>query len=638
PTLASSGTTPSPADCLADPLGPATNCCPLSTGATVTAPPYTGGSCLSQGVSTQLTARVYASPDGVNSRAQNITCQIGHLQYAAQTASVFTVDQNGVATANQPGSSIVTATVSNSGTGGAAGFFSTCPPTSIQLAIPGQSGASATVAVNTSQPLTALVKDRNGVVLTGINLQFNSTTPSTIPAGAGTVSPAFPGSATITAVCQPSSCNTAPFSQIGLYGNGDPLTSNGIQITAPGNNATVLYIASTRSQYLLPVDFSQSQPGTLIKLPYYPNSMVISQDGSSIYMGSSTALMIVSAFNNQITNTVQSVPGTVLSVSPSGSTVVVTDPDRKTVSLVTNTGAVIGTYGGVGLSAQWSPDSQTVYIAAQADSTAPGGVLLVHSAYTGWTSIPTSHQYVDVAVTVPSVGAYFATSDPVVEAHSYCPDTTSATSANPPVTTNIYYPLADDSPAKVDKISATNDGIHILGATATPSPSLSDLNVSAVTGPGTPGTPPVATQACPAISAFPANYFPTTVNAPLPLAGVTASAITGVIPASNSALAFVTYTGTGGQLPLYIPAASGPGTLNYVALSGGPTSAPVAGVFSTDNKTFYAGTSGDNQVHLISVTGTTATDSSVIAPKLPDANGNPVAPNLLVQRPKKATS
>jgi trimeric autotransporter adhesin len=610
---------------------PATNCCPLSSNATVTAPAYTGGSCLSQGVSAQLTARVYKN--GTTNPSDNITCQIGHLQYAAQTASVFTVDQNGVATAAQPGSSIVTATVSNSGTGGAAGFFSTCPPASIQLAIPGQTSTSATVAINTSQPLTALVKDAHGVVLTGINLEFNSTTPSTIQAGAGTVAPIFPGSATITAVCQPSSCNTAPFSQIGLFGNGDPLTSNGIQITTPGNNATVLYIASTQSQFLLPVDFSQSQPGTLVKLPYFPNSMVISQDGSSIFMGSSTALMIVSALNNQVTSTSQSVPGKVLSVSPSGGTVVVTDADRKTVSLVTNTGTVSSTYGGVGISAQWSPDSQTVYIAAQGD------VLLVHSPFTGWTSIPTSHQYVDVAVTVPSIGAYFATSDPVVEAHSYCPDTTSATTGNPPVTTNIYYPLADDSAAKVDKIAATNDGIHILGATATPSPALSDLNVTAVTGPVMPGAPPpIAIQACPAVGAFPANYFPTTVNAAVPLAGVTATSITGVVPASNSALAFVTYTGTSGQLPLYIPAASGPGTLNYVTLSGGPTSAPVAGVFSTDNKTFYAGTSGDNQVHLITVTGTTATDSSVIAPKLPDANGNPVAPNLLVQRPKKATS
>ncbi|MEO7028438.1 MAG: hypothetical protein ABI147_03450, partial [Acidobacteriaceae bacterium] len=119
-----------------------------------------------------------------------------------------------------------------------------------------------------------------------------------------------------------------------------------------------------------------------------------------------------------------------------------------------------------------------------------------------------------------------------------------------------------------------------------------------------------------------------------PIAGIAATSITGVFPASNSALAFVTYTGASGLLPEYVPAT---GVLTNVPLSSGAV-APVAGVFSTDNNTFFAGTSGDNQVHLITVTGTAATDTSVIAPKLPDANGNPAVPNLLVQRPKKANS
>ena len=64
----------------------------------------------------------------------------------------------------------------------------------------------------------------------------------------------------------------------------------------------------------------------------------------------------------------------------------------------------------------------------------------------------------------------------------------------------------------------------------------------------------------------------------------------------------------------------------------------MAGVWATDNKTFYVGTSGDNQVHLIGVNGTTVGESSVIAPKLPDANNNITTPNLIVQRPKRATS
>ena len=113
-----------------------------------------------------------------------------------------------------------------------------------------------------------------------------------------------------------------------------------------------------------------------------------------------------------------------------------------------------------------------------------------------------------------------------------------------------------------------------------------------------------------------------------------------MIPATNTGLSFITYTGTSGLLPYYLPAATGLGTLKYVTLGNGATtaSAPIAGVFATDNQTFYAGTSGDNQVHLIGVTGSTATETGVITPKLPDASGNTVAPNLIVQRPKRATS
>lgn len=592
----------------------ASNCCPITTGAVVVAPPYTGGSCLSQGVSTQITARAYKN--GTTNPADNITCQIGHLQYSAQNPSVLTIDQNGVATAAQPGSTILSAAVSNTGSGGAAGFFATCPPASITLSVPGQGNAtSINVGLNNSQPLTAVVKDTNGVTLTGVSLEFESTTPTTISAGSGSVVPLFPGSATITAVCQPPICNSAPFSQLGLYGNGEPITSNGIQVTATGTNATVLYIGSTQSLFLLPIDFSTGQPGSLIKLPFVPNSMVISNNGNTLYLGSSTGLMTVNAVSNTVGTANQAVPGTVLSVSPDSSTVVVTDPVRQTVSLVSGTGGVLTTNGGVGIHAEWSPDSQTVYIAAANNQ------LLVHSSYTGWFTTPTANQYLDVAVTVPSVGAFFATNTTITEGRSYCPQVTSTTPGNPPTTTAAFYPVSNNTTVETDRVAATNDGLHILGATVTPAPTLNDISVT---------FPP---QALACTIAVPPVVFNSTFGTH-PIAGIAATSITGVFPASNSALAFVTYTGASGLLPEYVPAT---GVLTNVPLSSGAV-APVAGVFSTDNNTFFAGTSGDNQVHLITVTGTAATDTSVIAPKLPDANGNPAVPNLLVQRPKKANS
>ena len=120
--------------------------------------------------------------------------------------------------------------------------------------------------------------------------------------------------------------------------------------------------------------------------------------------------------------------------------------------------------------------------------------------------------------------------------------------------------------------------------------------------------------------------------------GVTASAITGLIARSDSAAAFVTYTGSG-SLPAYNPATK---TISQIALTGSAT-APVVGTISSDNLTVYVGTSGDNLVHLINTTTMTDDSSKTINPKLLQfVNGNDgttyVTPNLLVQHPRKATS
>ncbi|HEY5382690.1 MAG TPA: hypothetical protein VIJ65_10565 [Acidobacteriaceae bacterium] len=599
-----------------------TDCCPnVTTTPEAPAAAYDVAKCVSQNNRVQLVARVL-------SNGTNITCQVGHLTFAAEGATnIVSIDQQGFATANQPGSATITAAVSNSTAASNAGFFSTCPPASIALAAtgPGAGQNPVNVALNNALPLTATVKDTAGNPITGLSLEFNSTTPQTISASGGSVVPKFPGSATITAVCQPGVCNPSPLSQIGYLGNGKPITSNGITVNTAGTSGTVIYIGSTSSQYLVPVDFTLNQQGAPLKLPYVPNSMVISQDGSTIYLGSPQGMMTVATGSNTLTAANQAIPGTVLSVSPDNSTAVVTDPSRQTVSLVTPQGGIASSYGNVvGTSAQWSPDSQTVYITTTTDT------LLTHSAFNNWRVTPTDEVYSDVAVMVPSIGAYFA-GPGTTQGRSYCSTTTIATPAsdgNAPTTANEYFPLADTVATRTDQVAATTDGHHILGAglaAGGPAAVLSDIALP---------TPAPEALACTTAALGTGVTFSSTFT-PHPLSSITATAITGVDPASNSAVAFVTYTGTSGQLPLYLP---GTGTVNYVQLSDGAT-APVAGVFSTDNLTFYVGTSGDDQVHLISVTGTTAKESgTVIAPKLTDANGAPVAPNLIVQRPKRLQS
>ena len=596
----------------------ANGCCSIPP-ATVAPPansilPFSPNSCVSQNTTTQLSARVYA---GSGSNQANISCLAGHLSYTAEGAAsttsispVVTIDQNGIATANQPGSVLVSANVSNAAS--SAGFFSTCPPASITLSSPGTNANPIVVNQNNPQPLVASVVDTKGVALTNLTLQFLSTSPETIP-GSAPVTPTLAGAASIFAICEPPACNTSPYSQIGLFGNGKPVISNPVNITSPGTNGTVLYMASTQSRYILSQDFTRTGTGVPLLLPFTPNSMVLSTDGSTLYLGSSTALMVVNAVSSlSITRTDTTSPGTVLAVSPDGTYVVISDPSRKVITIENSSGAVVSTYGGVGTHARFTPDNQTVYITA-------GNQILVYSTYTGWTSITPPTPATDVAVTTPSVGAYFAGS--VTTARSYCSVTTT-NPGNPPTTTNDFYPLADSQPTVTDSIAATTNnatsGEHVLGATTTSGPVLSDLTVTIPTGP------------CPPTGGL---QFSSTLSTSV-LSQISANSITGIWPTPDASIAFITYNGTGGVLPAYAPARTGSGQLSYVKLSGSAT-APLSGVVSSDNSTFYTGTAGDNLVHIIN--RTTLTDTSTLAPNLTGASGNAVPVDLLAQKPRKTT-
>ena len=408
-------TSPTSCSVITDPNSPGLGCCstPLPTSTA-----YVSGSCLSQGATGQLAAKVYA---GTGSSRTNISCQVGHLNYAPQNASIVTIDPNGVATAQAPGSSIITANIANAGS--SAGFFSTCPPVSISLAVPLTNATTVSVNPNNPQPLNAVAVDKNGTVLTGLQLEFVSTTPTTVP-GNSTITPLFPGAAGITAICQPPSCNSSPFNQIGLFGNGTPVISNDLTVNVPGKNSTVLFIAGTQSQYIVPVDFTQPTPGAPIRLPYVPNSMVINNSGTTIYMGTDlNGLMTFNAATNSLTSVDPTVTGSVLAVSPDDSTIVVTDPARQLVYLYSSKSAITTEYGGVGTHAEFTPDSQTVYITtgtvdascAAGDTTiggkcvTPANQILVYSTLTGWSNIQNlSVPATDVAVTVPSAGAFLA--------------------------------------------------------------------------------------------------------------------------------------------------------------------------------------------------------------------------------------
>jgi len=605
---------PASSNCTTD---PASNCVDLSQPSGFDSGPispvtaYDGTSCLSQGQTAQLVARTYQGLG--TSPANNISNLVGPLQFSAQNASVVTVNANGVATAAQPGSSTISANISQASS--TAGFFSTCPPQSIVLAVPPATTApTAPISVNqnTTQTLTATVTDTKGKQITNVQLEYVSTSPTTIPATSNAIVPTFPSSAAITAICQPPSCNSAPFDEIGLYGNGTAITSNPVQINATGANySTVLYIGSTQSQYLLPVDFTTNTQIPPVRLPYVPNSMVLSQDLSTIYMGNAVEIMSFSTTSNSVTKQDTSISGTVLAVSPDNSTVIVTDPARGLTYLYLSAGGISTEYGGVATSASWTPDSQTVYI------TTTDGRLLVHSTFTGWSSINLTNLATNVAVTVPNAGVYLGGNP--VDVRTNCPATLISGSGLTQTTTNVFYPdLGPVAGVNAAQLAATNDGVHILGASPA---TFTDIATNKKSG------------VCPVA-------FTSTPGAPLSLAAAGAATVNAVLATSDSAYAFVTYQGTGGVVPQYNPAT---GALTNIPLQKTANGTPIdaiAGAISADNNTLFIGSEGDNIVHRLA-RGTTgfADTLTPIVPSLPNINGGGVGrPDLIVQRPRKATS
>ena len=154
--------------------------------------------------------------------------------------------------------------------------------------------------------------------------------------------------------------------------------------------------------------------------------------------------MVYSTLSNSLTSEIPSIAGNVLAISNDNTTLVVTDPARKLVYLYLVSGSILSEYGGVGTHAQFSPDSQTVYV------TTTDGRLLTYSTFTGWNAQNLSTLGTDVAVTVPHAGAYLGGTP--VRGYTVCPATTISGSAGSQTTSNVFYPLADTTTAVADRI------------------------------------------------------------------------------------------------------------------------------------------------------------------------------------------
>jgi trimeric autotransporter adhesin len=633
--------------------------------------------CLSQGQTSQLDAKAFCTSTGttgscpsstVAAGQQVLLCtpgsatipecsnSIGHLTYAATSAGVVTIDQNGVATAQAPGSTLITGTIAQ--TSSNAGYFYTCPPAKIALSVASTGATSASVTLNTPLALTATVTDTNNNVINGLALTYISTNPGSIAVSAtGGVTAQFPSNSAITAICQPTTCNPAPINEMGTLGTGVPAISNFVQIASPGKNSNYIWTASPGSPYFVPIDLSTGTIGNPIKMPYSPNSMVLDPTGTTLYFGSYHELMTYTAATNALASETANVPGIVLAVSPTNSSVLVNDQLRQVLYLYTPSNGSYTSFAGIAQKATFSPDGQTVYAVGN-------GVLYIHNNFTGWSveplpgnqatpttgicpatnttsPIPTdpttyppnttanpNNTYnmfcsPDLAVTIPAAAVFL--SGTTTSAYGECPETN--------VKPVVNYPEAATVAALSDHVASTTDGKHIIGASANP-PVLTDLSVT------------VPINACPRDAngqTTGITFNPPPVVNQTSLAAYGLTNINQVVPATNSLEAFITYGSNattppagGALLPVYKPSAEAGalGTLSSVTLTG-TALAPVAGIFSPDNTIFFAGTSGDNQLHLIDTTS--LLDTKQINPKLTDINGKPLPPIFLAVKPRPTT-
>ena len=597
------------------------------------------------------------------------SASIGTLNYSVSNSSVATFNSTtNVITAQQPGTTSITATISQSSS--SAGYFSTCPAASIKVALAG-GGTKGVVTQGVSQNLTAAVLDTLGNPINGLNLSYESTNPVDITVSSGgAITAAFPGVASIYAVCEPSSCNPAPINEFGLNGNGLSLSSNPVGITVPGTTSDFVWFgAPGQSQYFSSIELLTGNPGSTVRLPFVPNSMVMDQAGNNLYFGSPRELMIYSTAGNSLNKQDTSAPGIVLAVAPNNNQLVINDQVRGLFYLYNTSSGPTASYGGMGVAAAWTPDSNTLYIV---DNAAAGANhtnrLYVYNVNTGWSTydLSASGGAQNVAVTVPGIGAYLAGNSTV--AHTWCPSGTVGNNAS-----IQFYPQSDSLNLPTSVLGATADGAHMLGASLSGSSiTLGDIGLAISATPlcpeSTTGTPPNQVETMKPLSTNP------TLNGTVNLTGVTNATavnqvVTGAAPTTASTttaapIAFITYTTPSTstaavQLPFYLPQANGspvqqPGYVTFCqdvlpkpnCSAGIPATplptAPLFGTFSPDNTIFFVSTAGDNLIHFISIptnvsTSAPPTDSQQYSPNLPactplSAGGNdagclyPVAP------------
>jgi hypothetical protein len=626
----------------------------------------------------------------------DITPAAGIISFAASNSTVASItlpqdaldSPSGIAKPVFPGATLVTASVS--GVTGEAGIYSTCAPGSVApgsnstsggsmlLTAPNTTSSVLSLPVNQARQLSLSVLDSTNTPVSLSGVSYTSTTPRTLGVTAtGSVTPAFGGNGDVYAACLPPACNPSPISDIGLFatttalggatnsgGSGVSLVSNPINVVTPGTETTLAYLANfdqvdyPNANYFA-VFNSTNNTIAPVTTPNRPNSMVLNQAYTTLYIGTNLGLLeyAVASGSPTLSNGPygdQSVPGRVVAVSPDGTALIISgwtdnDPVNGTPQIYiysTATASSLPPHAGTAYSAQWSADGNTVYIAG-------GNQEYVYSKLTGWSVYPTANgetNVQDVAVLTPPVGAFFSGSD--TAARTYCPDLTPTAPVFNPM------PPTSETGQAADRLGMSTDGLHLFGATTGLTGNFNDYCIGLPTTTGTTVTgvctpaPVAPIAACnPTSATVPGGFAVTATDTPASAPVPAGFNVTGIPVASNtpngstttSYTAFVTYsnctntesitesctgTATGtGVLPYYVVTQGSAGAASTLTLTN-PNSAvqpiaPTAGAVTPDNSIAYIATSGDNALHVVTINTTTGAPTENVATNPPITIGIP---------------
>jgi hypothetical protein len=434
------------------------------------------------------------------SRGLDITASVGPFTWQAASPEVATVAvasvsapisglQTGQAqvTAHTPGITSLFASVSS--VTSQPQDFTTCPVRSITLAITGNSN-SVTVTTGAGKTIDVTVVDSAGNTLTGVPLTWCSSQPSTVGVGSsncGTnISDALAfttsqaGGGTVTASCTPPACNigfqlmdaSGMFHSLPIY----PEAPVDV-VVAPTSTTTpsiTVFVSSTGVSgsgdcatetgcvsILIPITSPNNTLGTAVPLPATPNSLVFDRQGTKAFLGTdfgffgSRGLMQVTAASPPSVSEFKSVTGKVLTVSPDGKKVIVSDtkstPNQVFVFDTTSSTSVNLPIAGA-TAADFSPDNLKVYIVA-------GSTLYVFSAIETLKTVGLGAPATDVSFLANGAFAYLGGgTSPGITVRTTCTNALASTVATPATPAflktvpNATQVLAVDSPG-IDVIS-----------------------------------------------------------------------------------------------------------------------------------------------------------------------------------------